>query len=280
MSWNEIAGFGIAGNFTGHLEQAGEAQDFTAIKTNNSEAPKGIFPFYLPHLNTEHYLSTNPYSHDKLILLNDTDDHQIEPEMSILFSVKYDNNKIISLSPQYAMAHNDCSIRRAGAKKISEKKNWGACSKGVSQQRIPIQNLSKGGILDHYQLTCFLRRDGILHQYGITSPVKNYSYFYQQLIAWSIDTLNEQKDHGPLEDLSTWLEKAKHPETICISIGATKYTEFGATTFLKAGDQSIVVLFDSRFQDTQSLKRHIQEDTIMSLPNISVLSQAIVSPSS
>ena len=43
---SEILGFGIAGNFALHLEQAGEADDFALVKTDDEYAPKGIFPFY------------------------------------------------------------------------------------------------------------------------------------------------------------------------------------------------------------------------------------------
>lgn len=43
-SW---AGFGVAGNFAGHLEQAGEAVDFVNV-ASEGVAPKGIFPWYLP----------------------------------------------------------------------------------------------------------------------------------------------------------------------------------------------------------------------------------------
>ena len=40
-------GFGVAGNFAGHLEQAGEAADFTTVQADG-DAPKGIFPWYVP----------------------------------------------------------------------------------------------------------------------------------------------------------------------------------------------------------------------------------------
>ena len=40
-------GFGVAGNFAGHLEQAGEAVDFTNVESAGN-APKGIFPWYVP----------------------------------------------------------------------------------------------------------------------------------------------------------------------------------------------------------------------------------------
>ena len=44
----QMATFGVAGNFTGHLEQAGEAKDFSNIATKDKNAPKAIFPTYLP----------------------------------------------------------------------------------------------------------------------------------------------------------------------------------------------------------------------------------------
>ncbi|MBT6492303.1 MAG: hypothetical protein HOK97_21210, partial [Deltaproteobacteria bacterium] len=49
MLWSKTIGFGVAGNFTGHLEQAGEASDFLDVKVSEAAAPKGIFPFYIPH---------------------------------------------------------------------------------------------------------------------------------------------------------------------------------------------------------------------------------------
>ena len=35
-------GLGVAGNFAGHLEQAGEAADFVAVKVNDKVAPKAM----------------------------------------------------------------------------------------------------------------------------------------------------------------------------------------------------------------------------------------------
>ena len=37
-------GLGVAGNFAGHLEQAGEAADFVAVKVDDKVAPKALFP--------------------------------------------------------------------------------------------------------------------------------------------------------------------------------------------------------------------------------------------
>ncbi len=54
-------GFGVAGNFAGHLEQAGEADDFVNV-TSEGGAPKGIFPWYAPGHAT--FLGEFPLSHD------------------------------------------------------------------------------------------------------------------------------------------------------------------------------------------------------------------------
>ena len=45
MNFEQMIGFGVAGNFAGHLEQAGEAADFTQVKTENAIQPKAVFPF-------------------------------------------------------------------------------------------------------------------------------------------------------------------------------------------------------------------------------------------
>ncbi|MFA7258063.1 MAG: DUF5718 family protein, partial [Aeromonas bestiarum] len=45
---SKFIGLGVAGNFAGHLEQAGEASDFVAVVVRDTSAPKALFPFYVP----------------------------------------------------------------------------------------------------------------------------------------------------------------------------------------------------------------------------------------
>ena len=45
MNFEQMIGFGVAGNFAGHLEQAGEAADFTQVKTENAIQPKRFSRF-------------------------------------------------------------------------------------------------------------------------------------------------------------------------------------------------------------------------------------------
>ncbi len=258
MEFEKWIGIGVAGNFTGHLEQAGEASDFVGVTVSDVQAPKGIFPFYIPSTRANdpsHFLHVYPISSDTIHLPAEADAKlQIEPEVALLCNLRYTGNRVVDILPCQFGAYNDCSIRRPGAKKISEKKNWGACSKGVSSTLIDIDRFARGGILDHYRLTCYLRRDGELHLYGVDSPVRNYSYFYGTLLDWLTTKLNEQKDSGPLESISDWLRQAGYPAQILVGIGATQYTSFGETNFLQPRDESIVALYDERQHDASTLE--------------------------
>ena len=275
MSFEHAIGLGVAGNFAGHLEQAGEAIDFRDLKIEDPRAPKGVFPFYVPAAG-EHFLHVYPVSADRIRLSSDDEKHQIEPEISILCDLEYVGGHVIRITPREAMAHNDCSIRREGAKKISEKKNWGVETKGTSDQRIPLDRFSSGGILDDYRIVCFLLRDGELFEYGVDSPAASYSYMYEELLAWLVEKLNEQTDKGPLENISEWLRVAGHPEQALISIGATRYTSFGEKNFLARGDQSIVAVYDGRLYDLNTLSRIARGGVVTPSDGLSLLRQTVV----
>ncbi|MGF1686760.1 DUF5718 family protein [Photobacterium japonica] len=243
MSYQHVIGFGVAGNFAGHLEQAGEAKDFLAVKVKEAIQPKAIFPFYVPSEKAG-FLSTYPLSHCTIVPPNDADNLQIEPEVALLCDIVYDGERVVALTPTHFAAYNDCSIRKPDAKKISEKKNWGANTKGLSKQLIPVSSLSEGGELDAYRIASFHLRNGDIHRYGEDSPVLGYSYFHEKLLDWIIDRMNNQQDVGPTEHIAMHLANAGYPTQAIISIGATRYTEYGETTFLKSGDTSIVVVYD------------------------------------
>jgi hypothetical protein len=236
----KIIGFGIAGNFAHHLEQAGESADFVDVIVEEEDAPKGIFPTYVPY--HDGFLGTYPFSSDKIAYLQGKN-LQVEPEVGLLCDVKYKDGKIAALLPTHFMAYNDCSIRVEGAKKISHKKNWGGDSKGVSEDIIAIDSFKEGGVMDGYSLSSFIKRDGKIIQYGENSELLGYSYFYEKLQEWMIDKLNHQKDSGPLEDLQALLRSASFPEKLLISIGATRYTEFGEHHFLERGDILYVIVY-------------------------------------
>ena len=276
MDWSQTIGFGVAGNFAGHLEQAGEASDFVNVQVDDANAPKGLFPFYVPGQG-DHFLGQQPVSATTLRLGSADEKHQIEPEVALRCELAYDaEGRVTSVTPREAFAHNDCSIRREGAKKISEKKNWGADTKGTSAHGIAIDHFGAGGVLDGYRLACFLVRDGAAHAYGQDSEVKSYSYFHEQLLDWIVRKLNEQEEAGPLEDLSAWLERAGRPPQALISIGATRYTDYGETTFLAPGDDSVVILYDAARYDTDAIAAIARGDRRDDGEGLSVLRQRVL----
>ena len=279
MDWQCVIGLGVAGNFAGHLEQAGEANDFKDLVIDDASAPKGVFPFYVPMAtlgDRDHFLHQYPVSTDRIRLGSDDERHQIEPEVSLLCDLIYEGKRVLRVVPRKAFAHNDCSIRREGAKKISEKKNWGPETKGTSSQPIEIDRFEKGGILDHYRIASYLRRDGALVEYGVDSSVATYSYMYGRLLDWLVTQLNDQVDEGPLENISRWLEIAGHPAQALISIGATQYTEYGETTFLERGDQVIVAVYDARKFDGESIRQIARGERSLPASGLSLLRQEVV----
>ena len=237
--------FGVAGNFTGHLEQAGEASDFANVKTAETNAPKAIFPTYMPNgkNSVPQFLTLYPFDSEKIIYPPNEKKLQIEPECAIVCNVKWNGSKIECLEPICFGASNDCSIRKEGAKKISQKKNWGKCSKGLSDNLIPIDDFSENGIMQGYSISSFLVRDGNVYDYGENSPVGGYSYIYRKLVDWMIEKFNFQADEGPAENINSYLIDSGRPEKMMVSIGATRYTDFGEHNFLTTGDASVVVLY-------------------------------------
>ncbi|MGK2877591.1 MAG: DUF5718 family protein [Solirubrobacterales bacterium] len=269
-------GLGVAGNFAGHLEQAGEDDAFADVAAP-AEAPKGIFPFYLP--GDPGFLGAFPLSSDSLTMpppgmpLN----LQIEAEAGVLCKIEYDHDGgPVGLLPLALAAFNDCSIRREGATKLSEKKNWGPASKGVAARAFEVSELDVEGETAAFRLACFLRRDGQTHAYGIDSPLPGYSYYGATLLDWVVDRLNKQTGGDTsLEPVGIYLAACGSPERILIGIGATRYTEFGETNFLQLGDESIVVVYDSRINDARSVETAVREHFEDSLKEASVLVQTV-----
>lgn len=241
------AGIGVAGNFAGHLEQAGEVADFVGVGQAGVEAPKGIFPWYLPGADT--FLGAFPLAHDRVELPASDEplNLQIEPEVGVLCDVSYaGNGTVTGLAPVAIAAFNDCSIRRPGAAKISHKKNWGTASKGVARAAFAITDLAPDGPTAAFRLACFLRRGDETSAYGVDSPLPGYSYYGTQLLDWVVDRLNHQEggEGTPLEPVGAYLRDVNLPAQLLIGIGATRYTEVGETTFLQAGDEAIVIVYD------------------------------------
>lgn len=120
MNLSQCIGLGVAGNFAKHLEQAGESKDFVNVAAAEG-APKGIFPFYLP--NHDSFLATYPLSSQTQIATG-TENPQLEPEVALYCELSYLDGKVSAITPLKFAAFNDCTVRKEGASKISQKKNW------------------------------------------------------------------------------------------------------------------------------------------------------------
>ena len=253
MAWGLGAGIGVAGNFAGHLEQAREAGDFRNVQAEQG-APKGIFPFWMPGLPGS-FLATDPLSDHLLRLPNLTETAQVEPEMALVCELDWLGDEIDSLTPRFAAAFDDCSLRREGAPKISVKKNWGPGSKGMASKWLAVDGFARGCTLDQFRLASFVLRDGVLHAYGVDSPVAGYSYFHHMLLDWVVGKLAVQRDQGPLEDVGAMLRSVGKPQKIVVTIGATLYTEFGESGWLKPGDRTAVCLYRPEHGSAEDLVR-------------------------
>jgi hypothetical protein len=260
-------GFGVAGNFAGHLEQAGEAADFITVESKG-DAPKGIFPWYVPGYGGQ--LGEFPLSHDALIvpkIAECSDDWgplnlQIEPEVGLACEVVWSGDTVATLRPFALGAFNDCSIRRPNARKISEKKNWGPASKGIAYEFFEAHDLTPDGPTATLRLLCHLRTaDGAHHEYGVDSPLLGYSYYGEVLLDWIVERLANQKGSPdtPLEDVGALMVEAGRPDHVLIGIGATRYTSYGETTYLRPGDEGIVRVYDTAGEGFSELRQLVWE---------------------
>lgn len=251
--------FGIAGNMTGHLEQAGEASDFTQVEAEHG-APKGMFPFHVP--GHEGFLGVDPVSHLHLTLPDGEarTNVQAEPELALVLRLHWSGDRVERVEPIGFTAYNDVSIRLP-AGKISHKKNWGPHCKGLGYEVVPLTELKPGGTLDRYHLASFLLRDGVLHDYGVDSPVRTYSYFHGELLTWIADRLNHQPETGPLEALAPLLKG--HPDTAIVGVGATRYTAFAERDRLQPGDEVIVLLYDATELDLPAVREAVSQRALL-----------------
>jgi len=279
-SYKHFLGLGIAGNFALHLDQAGEAEDFKDVITEDEAAPKGMFPFYLPKQKTSNavrpkeMLYTYPLSSTTIKLPKENVNVQAEPEVGLICELSYEDGKLSHISPLLFGAYNDCSIRVSGAQKISDKKNWGEASKGIASELLAIDSFSDGGVMDDFSICSFLRRDNELHAYGENVELSGYSYFYNKLTDWMRNQINTQEDFGPLEDIKSYIYDASQPSNAVISIGATRYTHYGETTFLQTGDEVLVVVYNHKSYTLDDVIKTLSQKEYKK-ENMSILAQKV-----
>ena len=266
-------GFGVAGNFTGHLEQAGEAVDFEHVDAAG-ELPKGIFPWYVP--GGETFLGAWPIAADELVVPDPATSPgriQVEPELAVHCDVvRGDDGAVRALVPRWVAAFDDCSLRRPNAAKISHKKNWGDGSKGLATSGFAVSDLDPDGALATLRLACFLRRGDETHAYGVDSALATYTLTGGPLLAWLVDRLAHQRgsDATPLEDVGALLD-ASGASTVLVGVGASRYEPYGETTFVEADDEAIVVVYDGAAHEPREVADRVASRADSELVSASVL---------
>ncbi|MBR6834629.1 MAG: hypothetical protein IKM72_01320, partial [Oscillospiraceae bacterium] len=76
------------------------------------------------------------------------------------------------------------------------------------------------------------------------------------------------------ENINAYLNAAGRPERILVSIGATRYTEFGKTNFLTYGDHSVVVLYPASEYSSDEIEKMVLENDLEK-EDISYLDQVV-----
>jgi len=274
--YKKFIGLGVAGNFALQLEQAGEVKGFENIITADETAPKGIFPSYLPKkiLGASEQLHVYPFSMSNIKHPKNELNIQAEPEVGLICRFEYHVGKLHKIIPTHFAAYNDCSIIVAGAKKISDKKNWGLDTKGISDTLIEIDSFDENGNIHNYTICSFLKRDGKLYEYGENVEVSGYSYFNQKLLDWIVDQINTQEGADLLEPVGEYLFKCDSPTEAIISIGVTRYTKYGEKTFLQVGDEMIVAVYNHTKLSFKEVKNDILNHSYHE-KDMSVLAQIV-----
>ena len=90
-----------------------------------------------------------------------------------------------------------------------------------------------------------------------------------------INQINTQKDFGPLEPLSEYIKASNYPSEAVISIGATRYTNYGETTFLNSGDDVIIIVYNHKTSSLNDVMSSIKTTSYNS-SKMSVLSQKVL----
>ena len=186
----------MAGNFAGHLDQAGEAADFVTV-TAKEGAPKGIFPWYVPGYDGQ--LGEFPLSHDALIVprVPESDgplNLQIEPEVGLACEAVWHGDTVASLRP---FAPGPSTTARSGGPTParSARRRTGAWRrKALPTSSSRLGDLTPDGPTATLRLLCHLRTaDGVHHEYGVDSPLLGYSYHGEVLLDWIVERLANQK---------------------------------------------------------------------------------------
>ena len=80
------------------------------------------------------------------------------------------------------------------------------------------------------------------------------------LLDWIVDRLANQKGSAdtPLEDVGALMVACGRPEHALVGIGSTRYTPLGESTFLRAGDDAIIRVYDTASDAASELRQTVR----------------------
>ena len=130
----------------------------------------------------------------------------------------------------------------------------------MAAQFFDISDLTPDGPTATLRLVCYLRdADGQEHEYGVDSPLLGYSYYGEVLLDWMVERLANQKGSPdtPLEDVGALMVAPRSPRARPDRHRRDRYTELGESTFLQAGDQAIVRVYDTESDAVSELRQTV-----------------------
>ncbi|WP_276606992.1 DUF5718 family protein [Vibrio breoganii] len=87
----------------------------------------------------------------------------------------------------------------------------------------------------------------------------DYTVFYDELTQWINRQVATQGDEGALHDIQGLLKASDDLSDVYIMVGAVRYTEYGETHRLQAGDKTAVILYDSRKHSAQEIQNELEQ---------------------
>lgn len=234
---------GIAGNSPGYLSQTGEITNLE--KQADARLPRALFPIFV---DGEASLGKYPFSAKQLQLPSEPSAQvQMEPELALKLRLEYDTHgTVVKLQARSLTLINDATYRNKSVSKLSQKKNWGFASKGLASSELTLDTTSEHEVIERLRLCGFHKHQGHWYLCSQDVAVTDYHLFNEPLLKWINQRINYQQDSGVLHSIKALLSNCAQPTEITVAIGAPCYTSAGESHQLAAGDETLVIAYDSK----------------------------------
>ena len=98
----------------------------------------------------------------------------------------------------------------------------------------------------------------------------------EELMNWSVEKFNHQKYEGPAEEISKQLKASVNPSEIMISVGGTRYNDYGNSHYLKDVDKAVVVVYPEDIYSEDQILNLVESGEIDKKADISALVQDVI----